>query len=337
LRENGALTPALLMRSLLAGERDLFAGALAELSGVPLGRVAAFMLNPCGEGFAALTRRAGLAIHHLPVYRAALAALAQDGGTQVEGLNLRLVEKVIAACEERDDPALDKTLSLLWRFAAEAARAEARDFARGASSRRLLQSLDFSPAANDQGYGASAATIVIDPLGPAVAGFNESDEGVAPRVELPIERRAAREAPGTAARGPQRNLDFSPAANDEGYALSATMIVIDPPEVDALEWLARVNGAWEDVARRLGLSIDLAAALEELGDSAARRLPQSLEFSCAANDEGYAAPAAAIVTGPLEPTFEAPDSIAALSGEGEDVAPPIELSLELIEALNQAA
>ena len=33
LRACGALTPALLLRSLLGGERDLFAGALAELSG----------------------------------------------------------------------------------------------------------------------------------------------------------------------------------------------------------------------------------------------------------------------------------------------------------------
>ena len=38
LRECGALTPALLMRSLLGGERDLFHEALAELSGLPAPR-----------------------------------------------------------------------------------------------------------------------------------------------------------------------------------------------------------------------------------------------------------------------------------------------------------
>src|SRR5271169_3456836 len=46
LRACGALTPALLLRSLLGGERDLFAEALAELSGLPLPRVAAFALAP---------------------------------------------------------------------------------------------------------------------------------------------------------------------------------------------------------------------------------------------------------------------------------------------------
>ena len=41
LRACGALTPALLLRSLLGAKRDLFAVALAELSGEPLGRVVA--------------------------------------------------------------------------------------------------------------------------------------------------------------------------------------------------------------------------------------------------------------------------------------------------------
>ena len=60
LRTAGALTPALLLRSLLGGERTLFAAAMAELSGLPLSRVAGFMLKPRAQGFAALARRAGL-------------------------------------------------------------------------------------------------------------------------------------------------------------------------------------------------------------------------------------------------------------------------------------
>jgi uncharacterized protein (DUF2336 family) len=58
LRAAGALTPALLLRSLLGGERTLFALALAELSGLPTPRVAAFIQEPQGEGFAALARLA---------------------------------------------------------------------------------------------------------------------------------------------------------------------------------------------------------------------------------------------------------------------------------------
>ena len=75
LRAAGALTPALLLRSLLGGERTLFSQTLAELSGLPLPRVAAFILEPQGEGFAALARRAGLKAGVLLAFRAALAAI----------------------------------------------------------------------------------------------------------------------------------------------------------------------------------------------------------------------------------------------------------------------
>ena len=50
-------------------------------------------------------------------------------GEAGEGLKLSLVQRVIDECERRDDPALGKVLALLWRFAAEAARAEAAGFA----------------------------------------------------------------------------------------------------------------------------------------------------------------------------------------------------------------
>ena len=68
LRACGALTPALLLRSLLGGDRELFEGALAELSGLPMSRVAAFCLAPRGEGFAALAHKAGLNGHLMPAF-----------------------------------------------------------------------------------------------------------------------------------------------------------------------------------------------------------------------------------------------------------------------------
>src|ERR1700722_5139096 len=70
LRAAGSLTPALLLRSLLGGEWALFADALAELSALPLPRVAAFILEPQGEGFAALALRAGLKSGVLAAFRA---------------------------------------------------------------------------------------------------------------------------------------------------------------------------------------------------------------------------------------------------------------------------
>ncbi len=195
LRERGALTVALLLRSLLGGERELFATALSELARIPHRRVAAFMRNPRGEGFAALALRAGLRSHSLTVFRAALSAVETHRGARGDGLKLPLVEKVIALCEKRDDPALAKILSLLWRFAAEAARAEARGFARQATdlarAPRLPRSLDFSPAANDEGGESLLLTVVFDSSGasaeaPALrAAQDHRGEGVAPLLEPP--------------------------------------------------------------------------------------------------------------------------------------------------------
>jgi uncharacterized protein (DUF2336 family) len=198
LRVSGALTPALLLRLLLGGERDLFAEALAELSGLPAPRVGAFILEPYGEGFAALAHKAGLKSGILPVFRAALAALKTHAGEARDGLNLELVQKVIDQCERRDNPALTKVLALLWRFAAEAARAEAAEFAREAAATaspgRLPQILDFSPI-NDDGDG-EAPKLIADfdwpPEGPAPplelnAPAALSSESEAPPVELPRE------------------------------------------------------------------------------------------------------------------------------------------------------
>ena len=200
LRACGALTSALLLRSLLGAERDLFAAALAELSSAPLGRVAAFTRDPRGEGFAALAHRAGLKTVVLPAFRAALAAIEFHVGEVGDGLKLPLVQAVIDECERRDDPALAKVLALLWRFAAEAARAEAAGFARDAIASaplgRLPRSLDFSPANDDAGAQLTSSADFERPRrGPAqlelsVALADPSDDP-APRIELPLALIAA--------------------------------------------------------------------------------------------------------------------------------------------------
>jgi len=178
LRTSGALTPALLLRSLLGGEWNLFAEALAELSGLPAARVGAFILEPHGEGFAALAHKAGLKGAILPAFRAALAALKTHAGEARDGLNLKLVQTVIDQCEGCRNPALVKVLALLWRFAAEAARAEAAGFARRAAATaspgRLPQILDFSPVNDDS--GGEAPKLIAD--------FDWPPEGLAPPLEL---------------------------------------------------------------------------------------------------------------------------------------------------------
>jgi uncharacterized protein (DUF2336 family) len=196
LRSEGALTPALLLRSLLGGELSLFAASMAELSDLPLPRVAGFILEPRGEGFAALARRAGLKNGLLPVFRAALSANKAQISGAGEGLKLSMVQTVIDECERRNDPALAKVLALLWRFAAEASKAEAASFAReaavSASGGRLPRTLDFSPVNDDAGQ---APKLIADFWKPPTDGAPlkleppaaKPSEGPAPRVELPPE------------------------------------------------------------------------------------------------------------------------------------------------------
>jgi uncharacterized protein (DUF2336 family) len=198
LRTAGALTPALLLRSLLGGERTLFAAAMAELSGLPLSRVVGFMLRPRAQGFAALARRAGLKKSLMPAFCAALEAsktyLGKTYlGTVGEGLKLSLVQKVIEECERRDDPRLTKALALLWRFAAEAARIEAASFAReasiSASAGRLPRILNFSPVNDDGQSSISIADFTRPSTRATLLELNASSaqlsEDRTPRVELP--------------------------------------------------------------------------------------------------------------------------------------------------------
>jgi uncharacterized protein (DUF2336 family) len=196
LHAAGALTPALLLRSLLGGERTLFTQALAELSGLPEPRVAAFILEPQGEGFAALARRAGLKGGVLLAFRSALAAIKGQGAEAGDSLKLPLVQNVIDTCEQFDDPALAKVRALLWRFAAEAAKAEAAHFVRAAAAQasvgRLPRVLEFSPVNDDEDR---APKLIADfsrtpagapPLELDAPQTNPSGD-TAPRVELPPE------------------------------------------------------------------------------------------------------------------------------------------------------
>jgi len=183
LRERGALTMALILRSLLEGERELASAAFAELSGQTYARASAFARDPYGQGFAALALKSGLPRHALPAFRAALSAIEAHGAGQRGGLKPRLVEAAIAACEAERDPALAPILSLLWRFAAEAARAEARA---GAARSRLPQNLDFA-SANDGDRRAPDAALpgpIKSLAAPTVRAGLAADLAEVPRPRL---------------------------------------------------------------------------------------------------------------------------------------------------------
>lgn len=123
LRARGHLTPALLLRALLSGNRDLLEATLAQLGGTPAMRAAGHMRAPNGLGFAALYRRAGLPPALLPVFRAALQAGAQGP----EGTPSRAaVARALAACAATDAPDIVRTAALLRRLEAEALRDSVR-------------------------------------------------------------------------------------------------------------------------------------------------------------------------------------------------------------------
>lgn len=135
LRASGQLTTGLVLRALLSGHIQLFEQALAELSGLDARRVAGMVHDRRGAGFRALYERAGLPLPAFPAFRAALDAWAEEGGWAQSkggdaGLRRRMVERVLTAYVPLADGELDQLLALLRRFAAEAAREEARAFAR---------------------------------------------------------------------------------------------------------------------------------------------------------------------------------------------------------------
>jgi uncharacterized protein (DUF2336 family) len=132
MRASGGLTVAMLMRALLCGDREFFAQALSELSGLASHRAAALARAPKGQGFAALYAKARLPDAFLTAFRAALAALDAVDPPRGETLSRTLCERVIAACEGRGEVEQGPMLALLWRFASEAARASAREYAEDA-------------------------------------------------------------------------------------------------------------------------------------------------------------------------------------------------------------
>lgn len=132
LRQSGQLTAGMILRALLSGNVVLFEEALSELSGVPLDRVTSYIHDKNISGFRALYAKAGLPDIAYPAFREAIAAMragvliGEQGG--VARLKRRMVEHVLARCSEDRSPETASLLSLLRRFAVEAAREEARLF-----------------------------------------------------------------------------------------------------------------------------------------------------------------------------------------------------------------
>lgn len=128
LRENGRLTPGVILRSLLSGEPALAEAAFAALSDLPLKRVRALLWDRRGAGLKALYRKAAMPEALLPAFAAAVEALKQAGPGERRGggIDRDLLAEVLIACDGLEGPGANALMALLRRLDAEAARDEAR-------------------------------------------------------------------------------------------------------------------------------------------------------------------------------------------------------------------
>jgi uncharacterized protein DUF2336 len=108
----------------------LFEEALVELSGVPLERVQGIVHDKRGAGFRALYDKAQLPASAYPAFREAIEAMreAVHLGEPGDGSRLkrRMIERVLTGCANAQVGDVEPLLTLLRRFATEAAREEAR-------------------------------------------------------------------------------------------------------------------------------------------------------------------------------------------------------------------
>ena len=133
LRDSDQLNSGLILRALLSGNIALFEEALAELTGFSIARVSGLVHDRGGSaGFRALFDRAGLPASTYPAFKEAIDAMREGGFVGEPGgaarLKRRMIERVLTRCGEDALGELEPLLTLLRRFATEAAREEARLF-----------------------------------------------------------------------------------------------------------------------------------------------------------------------------------------------------------------
>jgi uncharacterized protein (DUF2336 family) len=179
LRVTGVLTAALLVRALISGGRGFFEAAAVELTGVSPHRVAGFMREPFGAGFAALYHRMGLPQQFLTPFRAALAALEEFGAEEPNRVSRPVISQVIAFCESEKSSSLSCVIALLRRLESEGALEEARALVERAATQRAATQL--------RGDGQSVrAAVAIEPGISKLLSLLRSLEAEAALAELDI-------------------------------------------------------------------------------------------------------------------------------------------------------
>jgi uncharacterized protein (DUF2336 family) len=128
---SGQLTAGLILRALLSGNIALFEAALAELTDLPVARVSGLVHDRGSVGLRALFDKARLPPSTFAAFKAAVEAMREGFGYEAGGatrLKRRMIERVLTRCEGATPSEVAPLLTLLRRFATEAAREEARLF-----------------------------------------------------------------------------------------------------------------------------------------------------------------------------------------------------------------
>jgi uncharacterized protein (DUF2336 family) len=137
LRVTGQLTTSLLLRALCAGNVGLFAAALAALSDTPEPRVRSLVLDGRLGALKAIYARSGLPAVAFEAFAVALNTWRDRDPAEVDPraryrFIRKLVEEVVTRYQRITDGEMNELLGMLRRFAADAARAAAREYAASA-------------------------------------------------------------------------------------------------------------------------------------------------------------------------------------------------------------
>jgi uncharacterized protein (DUF2336 family) len=126
------LTPALLVRAVAGGQTLFFIHALAQLSGVPVGRVEALVVSGRAANLKALLEKASLPAGTFPAFAAAIDVIRQFDGSEDSGSDYRratyLIDAILNRFQANSDHNIEQILGLLRRFATEAKRDAARSY-----------------------------------------------------------------------------------------------------------------------------------------------------------------------------------------------------------------
>jgi uncharacterized protein (DUF2336 family) len=134
LRVTEQLSTSLLLRTLCAGNLPFFAAALSVLSGVPEHRVRNLAQDRSLNSLRAVYDRANLPAVAFDAFAAAVAACRDRTREIVDPaqryrFTRRVVDEVLARYQAISDSEMNELTAMLRRFAADAARASAREYA----------------------------------------------------------------------------------------------------------------------------------------------------------------------------------------------------------------